>query len=451
MAQAALGESTAASIQCNTTFSPGTPGDWTIAVVCQQNESPPTLLVFLMLFTFRYTRLLVNSVSYLCYLPTPIPSKPSYTARDVTVIVPSVEPFGRTFENILQRILKNRPASVIVAAAGHQRKWKPLANCFCYRGVSVVSVQAPSKRRQICEALSKVKTPLVALCDDSVQWPVTFLQHSLAPFEETQVGAVATRKLGKRNDHGCFSWKGFWNFIGCVYLERRNFEHAAVNNIDGGVSTLSGRSFVARTEILADLAYQKAYLNECFGKSGPLNAGEDKFTTTWIMDKGWNIKVQHSEEATMVTELGTYPKYLRQSLRWSRTSWRSNLRRLFMEPHKVIKKPWSFYAVHLQGLTNFPLFWDLALIFTLWGGLEKLESRRQTSALAVLIGWTAISKLVKLMPHFQRCPGDIVYFPGYLLFVYYCTFQKLYTLFTCYDISWGSRSGIDNFTADRAK
>ena len=286
----------------------------------------------------------------------------------------------------------------------------------------------------------------MAFCDDTVYWPNTFLQHTSALFEDTAFGAVTTRKLVNRNDHGLFSWEGFWNFIGCVFLERRNFEQAAVNNIDGGISTLSGRSFIARACILKDVAYQEAYLNEYFGGVGPLNAGEDKFTTRWMLNNGWKIHVQHAQEVTVITELGTYPRYLRQLLRWSRTSWRSNLHRFLFEPHHLVKQPWSFYAIYLQSMTNFALFYDIALVFTLWYGIDQSEFMDRVTPVTVLISWIVTSKLIKLIPHFVRCPSDLVYFPAYILFVYYFTFHRIYTLFTCCDISWGSRPGVDDFT-----
>ena len=314
---------------------------------------------------------------------------------------------------------------------------------------SMLAPEPSLKKTPLISVSEQVRSSLVAVCDDTVYWPRTFLRQSVLPFEDPGVGIVTTGKVARRNDYGCFSWAGFWNFVGCVYLARRNFDQVSINSIDGGISTVSGRSFVARTNILADPAYQQAYLNEYFffGKVGPLDAGEDKFTTQWMMNKAWKIQVQHSREATIETDLGTYPKYLHQLLRWSRTSWRSNLHRLVCEPEHVISQPWSFYAVYLQSLTNVTLLYDSTLVLTLWQGLQRstsFEVVSQSTTLVALVVWIIISKLVKLIPHFTKFPKDVVYIPGYILFTYYYSLQKVYSLFTCYDITWKSRPGVDN-------
>ena len=115
-----------------------------------------SLLAFLFLFVFRYTRLLVNGIAYLRYKPITMSHKPIYSPCDVTVIVPTTEPWGESTSEVLQRILDNRPAAVIVAVPRHHCHWKPLANCFCYRGVSLVWVDKTNKRKQICGAMLKV-------------------------------------------------------------------------------------------------------------------------------------------------------------------------------------------------------------------------------------------------------------------------------------------------------
>ena len=128
-----------------------------------------TYLLFLCLFIFRYTRLIVNLIAFLCYsptksvFPTTSETKIYYTCKDVTVIVPTTNPYNATTREVVERILRNNPAAVIVATIGKQRNHKLLDERFGSQRVSVVRVPKPNKRRQICMAVRKV-TPWNEAC-----------------------------------------------------------------------------------------------------------------------------------------------------------------------------------------------------------------------------------------------------------------------------------------------
>ncbi|KFZ12028.1 hypothetical protein V501_04426 [Pseudogymnoascus sp. VKM F-4519 (FW-2642)] len=64
-----------------------------------------------------------------------------------------------------------------------------------------------------------------------------------------------------------------------MYLERSNFDLTATSNIDGGVSTISGRTVLMRTDMVKNSNFAHAYLNEIwlFGTCGPLLVDDDKF------------------------------------------------------------------------------------------------------------------------------------------------------------------------------
>lgn len=228
---------------------------------------------------------------------------------------------------------------------------------------------------------------------------------------------------------------------------------AATNSIDGGVSTVSGRTAAIRSCILQDANFTQAFLHEylrlpLFGwKVGPLNADDDKFLTRWVVSKGWGIRVQHCSEATIETELGEYPRYFSQCLRWARTSWRSNLRSLLLERIVWISQPWCLYAIYVTSLVNMALFYDGAMLWTLFLGVGNNGSATKvmtpTFAIAALICWIFTTKVIKLTPHFIRYPRDTVYFPCYVAFAYAHTVLKLYALLTAWDISWGGRPTLD--------
>ena len=179
--------------------------------------------------------------------------------------------------------------------------------------------------------------------------------------------------------------------------------------------------------------------------SGWLIMCSDNFITRWMVNHGWKIKIQYSDEARILTTLGTYPKFLLQCLRWSRTTWRSNVVSLFSEGTVWRAQPWSVYAIYLTSFVNFALFYDTALFYTMWRSraCPLIQRIGPTFAIIYLGLWILGSKLVKPFPHFWRNPGDLVYLPGYIVFGYFHSFIKLYALLTFGVTTWGTRAGVD--------
>ena len=401
---------------------------------------------FLFLFAFRYLRLVVHIISYLfLYKADPVPEKPSYRRSDCTVIVPTVDPLNEDFNECLHTILMNSPAAVAIVTVGTQNKriCESVVNEFqlCYPNVklSVLTTAIASKRRQVCAAIPHIETKICVLADDHVFWPsLNFLPTAIAPFEDPQVGCVGTNKKVRRFPTG-FGLRSFLNFLGATYLERHNFELAATNAVDGGVFVVSGRTSLIRTIIVQDPAFMEGLTNEMFffGKFGPLNADDDNFITRWLVANGWKIKVQFCKDATVETTLGTYPKFFSQCLRWVRTTWRSNSASLFTDGTVWSSQPWCVYAVYVSSFFNFALFYDAALMYSLY---YHTNFGGNSATLQVMAAWIFATKMVKLVPHFWNYPADLVMIPGYILFAYYHSLLKLYALFTFYVTAWGGRN-----------
>jgi hypothetical protein len=252
------------------------------------------------------------------------------------------------------------------------------------------------------------------------------------------VGQVGSTKHVHR-EKGLSIWQSFWNFLGCLYLERHNFEILASNKIDGGVFVVSGRTSIIRTSIIQDEAFVNGFVNDkfFFGKFDLPNADDDNFITRWMVNHGWNIKIQSGSAATIETTLGQYPKFLSQCLRWSRKTWRSNTASLITERTVYQRQPWCVYAVYLTDLINFALIWDPAMLLTLW-----LAVRGHPVCTKVMLGLGACilaSKMVKPLPHFIRHPKNLLFFPFYVLFGYYHSLIKLRAGLTFYVTVWAGR------------
>ncbi|KAK6381608.1 hypothetical protein LTS17_004667 [Exophiala oligosperma] len=414
----------------------------TATILCHSN-SP-----FIALFIFRYLRLIVHIVSFWCYKHSPIPAIRTITERDVTVIIPTVEPTNYDFQECLSSVLMNGPATVHIVTVGpelHRQTCgivRPFVPRYPSTNIKVSCTMQANKRKQIAHVLPHVQTALTVLVDDHVFWPSGhFLSTTVAPFENPAVGAVGTNKRVRRHDLP-FGLASFFNVLGALYLERHNFEIRATNALDGGVFVISGRTCAYRTQILQSPEFLRGYLHETFffGRFGPLNADDDNYITRAVVKAGWKIKIQYNAEAMIETTVGTYPKFLSQCLRWARTTWRSNPASL--RSWTVWRtQPWCVYAVYLTSMVNFALFYDAVLFWTLSRSDFVVGSggRHNNAAYAVLGGWILATKMVKLVSYFLRHPWDLVYLPGTLGFAYFHSLIKLYALCTFWVTAWGGR------------
>ncbi|EAU37664.1 conserved hypothetical protein [Aspergillus terreus NIH2624] len=399
--------------------------------------------LFILLSVFRYLRLVVHIFSFwFLYKPALIPRQPTYSRRDCSIILPTVDPSNPDFEECLLSCLRNGPGEIIIVTVGEKLTTltktlvSPIQALFPDTVITVETSKVANKRLQVAHGLQFVKTKITVLLDDHVFWPSNkFLPTILAPFEDPKVGVVGTNKRVRRTDKG-FNIRSFWNMLGALYLERHNFEIRATNAIDGGVFVISGRTSAYRSAIIQDPSFIKDFTNEkfFFGKFGPLNADDDNFLTRWAVRHGWDIKIQYCPDALIETTLGTYPKFLSQCLRWVRTTWRSNSASLFTDRTVWCRQPWCVYAVYLTSFVNFALFYDGALIYTLMH-----SSWASQMWLTCLAAWIFFTKLIKLIPYFLREPQDLVMLPGYFAFAYFHSLIKLYAGLTFWVTAWGGR------------
>ncbi|KAK2630301.1 hypothetical protein QTJ16_001121 [Diplocarpon rosae] len=350
---------------------------------------------FLLLFVFKFLKVIVHTLSFLLYRPYPISRDPMFKPRDVTVIIPTVGAIDdQEFRETLRTIIANEPAHVIVCTVGGdklqiadrvcaEKLAAAKARCPTHTLVRAISIDEASKRRQIFQAIQAVKTPIVALADDHVFWGEKYLESALAPFEDPTIGGVGTNKRVLRVPFA-FTWANFLNFIACLYLERHNFECTASVFIDQGVFVLSGRSVLYRTAILKHPRFEQEYCHETWffglvGRNGFAVDDDNLLTRFTTGTAGYKVWFQNTPDSTMFTTLGKPSIFFKQMDRWIRTTWRSNSTSLFSDQTPWKTQPWSVYAIYLSSFVNFALFYDVALYITLWYSLVAFETAAETS------------------------------------------------------------------------
>jgi cellulose synthase/poly-beta-1,6-N-acetylglucosamine synthase-like glycosyltransferase len=277
-------------------------------------------------------RLLIHTGTHWCYKTKKVPSKPSYTSKDVTVIIPTIHNNFEELRESLQSILACHPYELLlVTTADRYERLKAFVKTLEASNVRIFHVPIANKRVQVYEAIPKVKTSIIIMADDDVTWPRTILPWLLAPFEDAKIGGVGPCQRVKRIRSGPISARVF-NWLGAAYIERRNFEISATHGVDGGTSCMSGRTCAFRSEILMSPLFLDGFKTERWGKF-QLNADDDNFVTRWLVANQWKTWIQYNRECEIETTLENNVKFLYQCSRWARSNWRSNFTSLITERH----------------------------------------------------------------------------------------------------------------------
>jgi cellulose synthase/poly-beta-1,6-N-acetylglucosamine synthase-like glycosyltransferase len=270
--------------------------------------------------------------------PVPIPKTPTLTPYDVSVIVSTIDtdPF---FEEVLQSWLVNSPFELIIVTTDHN--FPELQNRIAKSGVfspsqlaqiTLLSIPKAGKRKQLTAGIQEATGSIIVLADDDTFWPSILLPYVLACFENPKIGGVGTREKAYRPSSSMHSWS-FWHEMSASHLLMRNNHITANNWLGGSVPCLSGHTAAYRASILKDNKFLNAFTSDLWRGKYLLDQGDDTFLTRWLMNAGWEVKIQTAKEAIVEIVVLNEPKHLRQITRSNRNSQRSFIRFLTSVPN----------------------------------------------------------------------------------------------------------------------
>ncbi|KAG0268102.1 hypothetical protein BGZ95_002623, partial [Linnemannia exigua] len=394
---------------------------------------------------YRYLWFLIKLLAYFFYRPMEPKENPTYRAEyDVTIIVPTIDA-GEEFKEAAHSWLVNNPKEIIIITETKMKDaLQELANSVDPTRIRVLTVPKANKRLQMVEGIRNTTSEIIVFADDDAIWGPNTLEYILACFEDPNMGGVGTSQTVKSVGR----YQTVWEVLAGFRLTIRNIEIAASTHIDGGVCCLSGRTAAYRTCILQDPQFQYNFTHDFWLGKYPLNSGDDKFLTRWMVYHGWNTYIQVCKEAELLSTFKNNWRFVKQVLRWTRNTWRSDFRSLFTErkiwsrhpyvaftmidkifnPITLLSGPISVTVMAAKGEFHLPL-WDIIISY---------------------IVWLMLTRIVKLLPHLFKRPQDIIWVPAFLIFGYYFAIMKIYALFTLHEVGWGTRAGIDQTPAEAA-
>jgi cellulose synthase/poly-beta-1,6-N-acetylglucosamine synthase-like glycosyltransferase len=271
--------------------------------------------------------------------PIDVPAEPTYTSDDVTVVIPTINTGNRLAGTIL-KVAQNRPHEIIVVTVDKDREsiQRLLKETRDLLGglaplLTVGTVCAPSKRKQMALGTQLACTSIIVFADDDVVWPAGVLKYILACFEDPAVGGVGT--LQNLAMPLFTEPQNLWQSLAADRLARRMVRVCANNYMDHGMTCLSGRTAAYRAEILQTEQFIHSFTHEYWMRRYLLDTGDDVFVTHWLYSRGWKIRLQKDARAAISTIENNTSDYIYQLLRWSRNSKRMQIR--------CLCRPWMLW------------------------------------------------------------------------------------------------------------
>jgi hyaluronan synthase len=340
----------------------------------------------------------------------------------VSIITPVYNETPEVFSAALASWVKNNPDEIIAVIDHSDKKCITIFKAFAkkYPFAVMVITHKPGKRPALADGIRKATKEIVALVDSDTIWDDDVIKNGLPPFHDEKVAGVATYQSVLKPK--TFAQKIFDVQLDLRYMHEYPFLAAAGD----ALVCLSGRTAFYRREILNPMLPELE--NEMFmGK--PVISGDDKCLTYLVLAAGWKVAYQ-SNSHVYTPGMADIDSYLKQRLRWSRNSLRSDLKALlngwprqhsallFFQIDKVLQS----FVVILS-----PIFFIIALVYNEW------------VVAGIIFIWWFVSRTIKMYSHLLQKPRNITIIPGFVLFSFLSGIMKIYALFTLNTQGWITR------------
>lgn len=339
-----------------------------------------------------------------------------------TIVTPVYNEDPVLFRQAIDSWIANKPDAIIAVVDVSDTACMKIA--YEYAELQVIETDVPGKRPALADGVDVTKTDIVVLVDSDVIWEPDVLQKLKMPFADPKIGGVGTRQHMVPSDGKRAT---VWERLADIYLDiRYEDEVPATTHWGRAVSCLSGRTAAYRTKLIRNL--REPFLNEYFWGT-KCKSGDDKRYTCLILQAGyrtWNQLDAH----VYSTFKPTFRDFTKQRMRWSRNSFRSDLRALWQG--WVWRYPYLGVILVDKTVAPFtlligPIVFVLAIYLGHW------------ALVGALLVWWHVSRAVKILHHLRKKPKDWLILPLFILVTYYMSLVKAYALFTITEHKWLTR------------
>ncbi|CAN5510683.1 hyaluronan synthase HasA [soil metagenome] len=332
------------------------------------------------------------------------PAENDFTTT-TSVVVPVYDEDPVVLRTALGSIRANQPDEILVVIDGGDPKMAAIAREFTDR---VWQIPKAGKRTALKTAIPETTGEIVIIVDSDTIFSEGVIENLVKPFADPIVGGATTNQRIFDPDRTfcrhCSDWMEFLRFT----------ISTPAQSSFGTVGCLPGRAIAIRREILIDSVDD--LLNDKF-LGIRCEIGDDRTLTNYTLKRGYRTVFQST--AMVYTDApDEWGKFIRQQLRWARSSQRETMKSL----RWLIKKPFLAFCFLSDILTPFLMLalvlmltyhWATGQIETLIIAGTALEAPIVLAAAAFLGAILSIG--IRQVPRFRRYPGDILLLPVFVL------------------------------------
>ena len=373
------------------------------------------------------------------------PYTAAYTAS-ISVIIPVYNEPPRILKNVLNSLKTNLSDLKEIIIALDYRDKHAMEVLQSYKSefrkkLKVLVIKERGKRIAVATGLKKAKGDVVVIMDsDTILCDRKTISTLIKPFADPMVSGVSTNQRINMNPHNDLK-KRFSDWMESM---RCHLSFPAMS-VKGVVGCLPGRCIAFRRELLRP-RLDTEFLNETF-RGVKCETGDDRCLTNIVLRQGYKTVFQSN--ARVLTEApSTWKAFLKQQLRWIRSSRRETLANLKWMLKKPLILPFIFISdilipllfslVLLNALVWFSYPFDITSIFTA-AFLQTLVGALVITPLGIII-----SIGLRQIPHLKKNLNDLKILPLYVL---YCMFILtplcIYGLITAKEQAWMTRRSSD--------
>lgn len=341
----------------------------------------------------------------------------------LSIVIPVYNEDPIIFQKALESWENNNPDEII-AVIDHTDKvcievfkkfQKENKNC------ELIITERPGKREALSDGIKVAKYNIIALVDSDTIWDPNIKDTLLFPFDDPLVGGT-----GPRQD--VLNTNTLARRLFNIHLDHRYFDEMTyLATVANALTCLSGRTALYRKEAIEDLCDKLE--NETFAGIKCIS-GDDKCITRLVQEKGWKVRYQ-ANARVLTPGAADLLTLFKQHLRWTRNSYRSDLKSLMSG---WIWKREKFLAFHMLDRFTQPFTLILGPIYfifsIIWG---------HWLIAGILLVWWHFSRGIKLYPHLKHRPSDILILPFYIFTTYLMAVMKIYAIITIRQQGWITR------------
>lgn len=367
------------------------------------------------------------------------------TTKDVSIICPCYKPDPEEFKQAIKTWINNNPFEIIFLPDNSSYEiLTSILNEFKDEDVNIKILPGynPDKRNAMYNGYLNSEKNYICYVDDDVVFSDNLLEQLLIPInKDDKIYGVGPKQLTlpKTDKYDV------WDVMMDIKLYQRFIEVKSSTFIDGGSSCLSGRCVLYNKKLFEEKDKFKEYFtNERFF-GNYISSADDKCLTRLLVNSEYKMFHQVNNKCYIQTRFEKGKTLSKQILRWYRNTTRSDLILLFRDRKIWFKYPFTAILMLDRFISPFSMISGLIIFIILFLQEPSIE------LLLLYLLYLVITRGLKLLRYitckkedesYKKLYWCFIYFFPFILFQYWCSLIKIYSIFTMHISKWGSRDII---------